>query len=234
MKDSSLLSRISKSRLFLPVGALVLILAFDAVYAPGFFKLGVIEDPVYGNHLYGNLIVEAAKNATNTPLPIIVLADLAAGTLCGLWNGLLVTKAKIQPIVATLVLMVAGRGIAQLITNGQIMTIYYTPYFWFGNGFILGIPVSVYIVLAVAILAWVLVRKTAIGLFLESVGTNAKASYSWRDGHLDLHPDGVYPGSAGECAVGGQSYVGHVSDSPLFGVLPSLFEQTFRAESSPT
>jgi ribose/xylose/arabinose/galactoside ABC-type transport system permease subunit len=232
MKDSSLLSRIRENRLFLPLGALVLILAFDALYAPGFFKLGIIEDPVFGNHLYGNLIdvlndgaplalvalgmtlviatggidlsvgaviaisgamgavlinpvlgqqlqlnVEAARNATNTPLPIIVLADLAAGTLCGLWNGLLVTKAKIQPIVATLVLMVAGRGIAQLITNGQIMTIYYTPYFWFGNGFILGIPVSVYIVLGVAILAWVLVRKTSIGLFLESVGINAKASY---------------------------------------------------------
>jgi ribose/xylose/arabinose/galactoside ABC-type transport system permease subunit len=228
----SLFTRISESRLFLPLGALVLILAFDAVYAPGFFKLGIIEDPVYGNHLYGNLIdvlndgaplaliaigmtlviatggidlsvgaviaisgamgavlinpilgnqlslnVEAARDATNTPLPIIILADLAAGTLCGLWNGLLVTKARIQPIVATLVLMVAGRGIAQLITNGQIMTIYYTPYFWFGNGFILGLPVSIYIVLAVAILAWVLVRKTAIGLFLESVGTNAKASY---------------------------------------------------------
>jgi ribose/xylose/arabinose/galactoside ABC-type transport system permease subunit len=232
MKNSSLLNRIRENRLFLPLGALVLILAFDALYAPGFFKLGIIEDPVHGNHLYGNLIdvlndgaplalvaigmtlviatggidlsvgaviaisgamgavlinpvlgnqlslnVEAARDATNTPLPIIVLADLAAGTLCGLWNGLLVTRAKIQPIVATLVLMVAGRGIAQLITNGQIMTIYYTPYFWFGNGFILGLPVSIYIVLAVAILAWVLVRKTAIGLFLESVGINAKASY---------------------------------------------------------
>jgi simple sugar transport system permease protein len=232
MKKSSLFTRIRESRLFLPLGALVLILAFDALYAPGFFKLGIIEDPVYGNHLYGNLIdvlndgaplaliaigmtlviatggidlsvgaviaisgamgavlinpvlgqqlslnVEAARDATNTPLPIIVLADLAAGTLCGLWNGLLVTRARIQPIVATLVLMVAGRGIAQLITNGQIMTIYYTPYFWFGNGFILGLPVSIYIVLAVAMLAWVLVRKTAIGLFLESVGINAKSSY---------------------------------------------------------
>jgi ribose/xylose/arabinose/galactoside ABC-type transport system permease subunit len=232
MKKSSLFTRIRESRLFLPLGALVLILVFDALYAPGFFKLGIIQDPVYGNHLYGNLIdvlndgaplaliaigmtlviatggidlsvgaviaisgamgavlinpvlgnqlrfnVEAARNATNTPLPIIVLADLAAGTLCGLWNGLLVTRARIQPIVATLVLMVAGRGLAQLITNGQIMTIYYTPYFWFGNGFILGIPVSVYIVLAVAILAWVIVRKTSIGLFLESVGINAKSSY---------------------------------------------------------
>ena len=71
-------------------------------------------------------------------------ADLAAGTLCGLWNGVLVAKARIQPMVATLILMVAGRGIAQLITNGQIMTIYYTPYF--EN---LGIPFIVNIVLVV-------------------------------------------------------------------------------------
>jgi simple sugar transport system permease protein len=80
-------------------------------------------------------------------------------------------------MVATLILMVAGRGIAQLITNGQIMTIYYTPYFWFGNGYILGLPVSIYIVALVLLLAWVLVRKTAIGLFIESVGINAKSTY---------------------------------------------------------
>ena len=118
-----------------------------------------------------------AKNITHTPLPFIVLADLAAGMLCGLWNGMLVSRLRIQPMVATLILMVAGRGIAQLITNGQIMTIYYTPYFWFGNAYILGLPVSIYIVALVLLLGWVLVRKTAIGLFIESVGTNAKAAF---------------------------------------------------------
>jgi ribose/xylose/arabinose/galactoside ABC-type transport system permease subunit len=89
----------------------------------------------------------------------------------------LVSRARIQPMGATLILMVAGRGIAQLITNGQIMTIYYTPYFWFGNGYILGLPVSIYIVALVVLLAWVLVRKTAIGLFIESVGINAKSTF---------------------------------------------------------
>ena len=80
-------------------------------------------------------------------------------------------------MIATLILMVAGRGIAQLITNGQIMTIYYTPYFWFGNGFILGLPVSIYIVAVVLTLAWVGVRKTSMGLFVESVGINSKSTY---------------------------------------------------------
>jgi ribose/xylose/arabinose/galactoside ABC-type transport system permease subunit len=117
------------------------------------------------------------KDVTNTPLWLIIVADLAAGTLCGLWNGFLVSRGKIQPMVATLILMVAGRGIAQLITNGQIMTIYYTPYFYFGNGFIFGLPVAIYIVAAVLIIASLLVRKTSIGLFIESVGINAKSTY---------------------------------------------------------
>jgi len=228
MKNStSFLKRMRESRLFWPLVAMALILLMDVIFAPGFFKIGILD-----GHLYGNLVdvfnnsaplmlvalgmtlviatggvdlsvgaviaISAAmgavlinpalgnklisnevltKDATNTPLWLVVLATLGAGTLCGLWNGLLVSRAKIQPMVATLILMVAGRGIAQLITNGQIMTIYYTPYFFFGNGFILGLPVAIYIVAIVFIFAWVLVRKTSIGLFIESVGVNAKATY---------------------------------------------------------
>ena len=232
MKHKSIFQRFRDSQCFWPFVAWIIILAFDAIIDPTFFRLGIIQDPVYGNHLYGNLVdifnngaplmlvaigmtlviatggidlsvgaviaISAAmgavlinpalgnqlisneiltKNATNTPLPLIILADLAAGTLCGLWNGLLVSRGKIQPMVATLILMVAGRGIAQLITNGQIMTIYYTPYYWFGNGYILGLPVSIFIVALVLILGWILVRKTSIGLFIESVGINAKSAY---------------------------------------------------------
>ncbi len=232
MNSKSFFRKFRDSQIFWPLVAWVIILIFDAIIDPTFFRIGIIQDPVNGNHLYGNLIdifnngaplmlvaigmtlviatggidlsvgaviaISAAmgavlinpalgnqlitndiltKNATNTPLPLIIIADLAAGTLCGLWNGLLVSRGKIQPMVATLILMVAGRGIAQLITNGQIMTIYYTPYFWFGNGYILGLPVSIYIVALVLIIGYVLVRKTSIGLFIESVGTNAKSAY---------------------------------------------------------
>jgi galactofuranose transport system permease protein len=150
-------------------------LSVGAVIAISAAMGAVLINPALGNKLISNDIL--TKDATNTPLGFIILADLAAGTLCGLWNGILVSRARIQPMVATLILMVAGRGIAQLITNGQIMTIYYTPYFWFGNSFFLGLPVSIYIVLVVLLLAWIIIRKTAIGMFLESVGTNPKSSY---------------------------------------------------------
>jgi simple sugar transport system permease protein len=150
-------------------------LSVGAVIAISAAMGAVLINPALGTKLISNDIL--TKDATNTPLWLIVLADLAAGTLCGLWNGMLVSRGKIQPMVATLILMVAGRGIAQLITNGQIMTIYYTPYFFFGNGFILGLPVSIYIVAIIFLLAWILVRKTSIGMFIEAVGGNAKATY---------------------------------------------------------
>ena len=150
-------------------------LSVGAVIAISAAMGAVLINPALGNELISNDIL--TRDATNTPLPLIVLADLAAGTLCGLWNGWLVSRGRIQPMVATLILMVAGRGIAQLITNGQIMTIYYTPFFWFGNGFILGLPVSIYIVALVFVLAWLVARKTAIGMFIESVGVNAKSAY---------------------------------------------------------
>ncbi len=53
---------------------------------------------------------------------VVLLAALGTGVLAGLWNGVLVAVLKIQPFVATLILMVAGRGVAQLITSGQIVT----------------------------------------------------------------------------------------------------------------
>ena len=55
-------------------------------------------------------------------------------------------------LVATLILLGTGRGVAQLITNGQIVTIYYSPYYFLGNGFLLGLPFSLFIAAATALM----------------------------------------------------------------------------------
>src|SRR5690606_30291955 len=65
-------------------------------------------------------------SAEQSRLDVVILAVVLAlglSVVLGLWNGMLVAVAGIQPIIATLILMVAGRGIAQLITSGQIITI---------------------------------------------------------------------------------------------------------------
>lgn len=101
---------------------------------------------------------------------------LGAGLLCGVWNGLLVAVLGIQPIVATLILMVAGRGIAQLITEGAILTFTHEGLIFIGAGAILGVPTPVYIWIIAGLLAGLLVRRTALGLLIESIGVNRRAS----------------------------------------------------------
>ena len=105
----------------------------------------------------------------------IVIAILA-GLACGLWNGFLVARLQIQPIVATMILMVAGRGIAQLITNGKIVTINSDAYYFINGGYILGLPFPIFIVGFALLLAKLYTGKTAFGLFVESVGCNPNAS----------------------------------------------------------
>jgi simple sugar transport system permease protein len=89
---------------------------------------------------------------------------------------MLVAYVRIQPMVATLILMIAGRGIAQLITNGVRIQIFYEPYAFFGQGWVV-LPFSLYLVAVVYALTWLLTRRTAIGMFIESVGINARASF---------------------------------------------------------
>jgi simple sugar transport system permease protein len=97
--------------------------------------------------------------------------------LCGLWNGLLVSALGLQPIIATLILMVAGRGLAQLMADGQILTVYEpASFFWLGGGWLLGLPVSFFVVAAVAGLTALLMQRTALGLFIQAVGINPVAA----------------------------------------------------------
>jgi ribose/xylose/arabinose/galactoside ABC-type transport system permease subunit len=118
----------------------------------------------------------AASLVDSHSVPVALGAALGVGLLCGLWNGFLVAVLRIQPIVATLILMVAGRGIAQLITEGRIVTFSSPSLAWFGNGSVLGIPAPVAITLGMLLLTLLLVRGTALGMLIEAIGANARAS----------------------------------------------------------
>ncbi|MBI1173370.1 ABC transporter permease [bacterium] len=107
---------------------------------------------------------------------LAVPAALAAGLACGLWNGILVTLLEIQPIIATLVIMVAGRGVAQLITKGSIVTFLDEKLIFLGSGALFGFPMPVIIAFALMLLATVVVRRTALGLLIEAVGVNRSAA----------------------------------------------------------
>jgi ribose/xylose/arabinose/galactoside ABC-type transport system permease subunit len=109
-------------------------------------------------------------------LPATLALSLGAGLLCGLWNGLLVAVLGIQPIVATLILMVAGRGIAQLVTEGMIRTFSHDGFASIGSGSLLWLPTPVVIWICAGILVTLVVRRTALGMLIEAVGINRRAS----------------------------------------------------------
>lgn len=119
---------------------------------------------------------QSVNEYVNNPL-LGALLGILVGVLCGCFNGFLVAKLKIQPMVATLILFTAGRGIAQLLTNGQITYVRVESFKKLGAS-IPGVPIptSIFVTVIMVVLTMVLLKKTALGLYIESVGINAKAA----------------------------------------------------------
>ncbi len=107
---------------------------------------------------------------------VALAAALGVSLVLGAWNGLLVSVVGIQPIIATLVLMLAGRGVALLITDGFITTVNSEPYSFIATGYLLFLPVAFLIALAAIVIVALLERRTALGVLTEAVGINPEAS----------------------------------------------------------
>ena len=140
----------------LSVGSLM---AIAGALAPGFFTGALF----HGADIYVNIA-----------LSIIVPVGVAG--LVGLFNGWLVSHFRIQPIIATLVLFIAGRGIAQVWTNGDLQVFKMPEFQAIALGHVLGVPFQVWIMLALVVVsAWIL-RRTVFGRQILAVGGNEPAA----------------------------------------------------------
>ena len=110
------------------------------------------------------------------PFILVIIVPLVVCLLMGAFNGVLIGQLNLQPIIATLILMVSGRGIAQIATNGKQFTTLYSPFRWIGQGKCLFLPTPIVIMVIVVATMMIFVRKTAFGTFVESVGINRSAS----------------------------------------------------------
>jgi simple sugar transport system permease protein len=114
--------------------------------------------------------------AASAGAPAAVATGCALGVALGSWNGALVRLARLQPIVATLILLTAGRGIAQLVTDGQKVPVRDPDFAAIANGVFLGLPAAVWIALGGLALVVFVARGLAAGLSIEATGDNERAA----------------------------------------------------------
>lgn len=155
-------------------GALIAILALGM--APVIATRGV--DLSVGSIMAVSAAVAATHVVGGGSATASIALALGAAVACGLWNGLLVAALGLQPFVATLVLMVAGRGIAQILTESQIITFHDPILEYIGLGRPTWLPLPFPFLLAAGLLGLAVLakRRTAVGLFVESVGGNPEAA----------------------------------------------------------
>ncbi|GGD76323.1 ribose ABC transporter permease [Rhizobium anhuiense] len=122
-------------------------------------------------------VITATMLVAGVPVPLAILAGLAIGAICGLINGVLVAYAGLQPFIVTLGTLSTYRAIALIYTGGNPVLGVPAGFRSLFNGSLLGLPIPVIMVAVVALLAWVLLKKTPLGEYLLAVGGNEEAAY---------------------------------------------------------
>ncbi len=110
------------------------------------------------------------------PLPIAALVAIAAAAACGLFNGLLITRVKVPPLIMTLATLALFRGLAEGISQARSVRGYPEWFFILGQGEVLGVPTQLWILLVAVIVFWVVLSRTTFGRSLYAIGHNETAA----------------------------------------------------------
>jgi ribose transport system permease protein len=122
-------------------------------------------------------VVTASLMVAGVPVPLAILAGIGIGIVCGLVNGVLVAYVGLQPFIVTIGTLSTYRAIALIYTGGNPVLGIPQGFRALFNGSVAGIPNSVIMVAIVALLAWILLKKTPLGEYLLAVGGNEEAAY---------------------------------------------------------
>ncbi|MGO2558574.1 ABC transporter permease [Brachybacterium sp.] len=126
----------------------------------------------------GAIAMEFLSSAGSSPGAAAAAVGLAVllGAVLGAVNAVLISSVGLQPFISTLVMMLAGRGLAKVITGGQNTAASNETFRWLSNGYVLGIPVVFVLAVAIVILVGLLVRRSALGLMIEAIGMDPQAA----------------------------------------------------------
>ena len=123
--------------------------------------------------------VSAGFIAQGMPLPLAVVCALIIGAFLGAINGALIAYGKLAPFIVTLATQMVYRGATLVFTDANPITKHMDGYFlaYIGQGYLLGIPFPVILMILVFIVLWILLHKTAFGKSVYALGGNEKAAY---------------------------------------------------------
>jgi ribose transport system permease protein len=158
-------------------------------------------------------VLSAALMVAGVPPAIAIVAGLALGAVCGLVNGALVAFGGLQPFIVTLGTLSTYRALALIFTGGNPILGVPAGFRAVANGYLFGIPASVIVVIVVALIAFILLRKTPFGEYLLAVGGNEEAAHI-AGVPIALTKIGAYVGNLWEldaiaaAAIGGASLMG--------------------------
>ncbi|SEL28342.1 ABC transporter permease [Pacificibacter marinus] len=131
----------------------------------------------------------AANPALGVTLAIAL--PMLVAIACGLFNGIMVAKLNVQPIIATLILFISGRGIAQVLTNGNLQTFTNPHFSYLGTGKVLGLPFQGWLAIGIAIFLYFIISRTTFGRYVLAIGGNERAA-QLSGGPVALVKIGVY------------------------------------------
>lgn len=161
---------------------------------------------------------EYRTDVFHSPYIVAIIVGLLGGALCGAFNGFLVSKLRMPPMLTSLILFTAGRSIAKQITHGQTIYIMNPVYKWLGVQ-IPGVPIRTTIIISTltVIIITLLTRLTSVGLYIQSVGINDASSrlVGLNSSVIKLLTFVLYGVLAGLAGLVGSSSIGSVNSGEL-------------------
>lgn len=152
--------------------------AINAVIAVGmtFVIVSAGIDLSVGSIVALSGVVMASALQAGWPVPLAILAGLLAGAGCGLLNGVLITKGRLPPFIATLGLMSVARGAALVYTDGRPISGFDAGFRWLATGRVLQIPLPVIVAALVYLLGHFVLTRTRFGRYVYAIGGNEEAT----------------------------------------------------------
>ncbi len=151
---------------------IVISMGMTMVIATGGIDISVGSTMALASIIFAKLLIEYQMNFV-----VSLFAALFASCIFGAFNGILIGVFDFQPIVASLILMISGRGIAQQFNNGVVISFYGNKFSDIGTYRIGGVvPIQVVFIVLVVLVAAFLVKKTNFGLYVQAIGDNKVAS----------------------------------------------------------